>query len=110
MTTGRGRDDTAAPRHIVQRRDLVERAPHLERARRLESLDLEIDVGPEIRRQKWRTLERGARAVSVDDPARSDQIRDGRLPQHRATILRREGPALERGAVRRRGAPSRGGD
>src|SRR5437773_1066768 len=110
MTTGRGRDDTAAPRRIVQRRDLVERAAHLERARRLESLDLEVDVGPEIRRQEWRTLEGGAREVSVDDPARSDQIRDGRLPLHGATILRRVDADLGRGAGRRRGAPSRGRD
>src|SRR5437879_13226389 len=98
MTTGRGRDDAAASRRIVQRRDLVERAAHLERARRLESLDLEVDVGPEIRRQKWRTLERGAREVSVDDPARSDQVRDGRLPQHGATVLRRGAADPGRGA------------
>src|SRR5438874_11846615 len=87
MTTAQARYDTAAPRRVVQRRDLVERAAHLERARRFESLDLEVDVGPEVRRQEWRTLEGGAREVSVDDPARSDQIRDGRLPLHGATIL-----------------------
>src|SRR5207237_7670448 len=110
MTTSGGRDDPAAPRRIVQRRDLSERAAHLERARRLERLDLEVNVGPEVGRQKWRTLERGAREVTVDDPARSDQIRDGRLPLHGATILRRGDADLGRGAGRRRGTPSRGGN
>ena len=60
VTPGRGRDYPAPPCRLVERGDLVESAPHLEGAGRLESLDLEIDVGPKVGRQERRSLERGA--------------------------------------------------
>src|SRR2546426_562586 len=49
VTPGGGRDDPPTPCRVIERRDLVESASHLEGSRRFEGLDLEMDVGAEVR-------------------------------------------------------------
>ena len=73
----RDRDHAALLLLVRQLREPVERAAHLERARPLEELRLEADVGVQLLRERARAEQRRAVHAARDRPRRALDVVDG---------------------------------